>query len=213
MKTILVLGGSGQVGSEVMTLALAHPDVGTVVAPTRRPLEPRAKLVNPQVDYARLPGDAAWWRADAALCALGTTRRQAGSAAAFRTIDHDHVLAAATRARDAGTPVFVYVSSLGADATAASLYLRVKGEIERDLGALGFASLGIVRPSFLDAGPRRDPRPAEKVGIWLARRLAPVIPRRYRAVSPRAVAGAMLDAALAGGPGTRIIESEQLQDE
>ncbi|MBL0142346.1 MAG: NAD-dependent dehydratase [Betaproteobacteria bacterium] len=212
MKTILVLGGSGQVGRQIVAQALAHAAVGWVVAPTRQPLAPAAKLFNPQVDFARLPEAAAWWAADAAICALGTTRRQAGSAAAFRMIDHDYVLAAARLARKAGTPVFVYNSSLGANAGAASLYLRVKGEIERDLGALGFSSLCIVRPSLLDGGPRQDSRPAEGVSLWLAKGLAPIIPRRYRAIPTRAVAGAMLGAALDARPGTRVIESDQLHD-
>ncbi len=212
MKTILVLGGSGQVGGQILALALAHPALVRVVAPTRHPIAAAAKLFNPPIDYARLPVEAPWWAADAVLCALGTTRRQAGSADAFRRIDHDYVLAAAQRARAAGTPVFVYNSSLGANAAAASLYLRVKGEIERDLEALGFDSLGIVRPSLLDGGPRPDPRPAERVGVWLARRLAPVIPRRYRAVSTRAVADAMLGFALSARPGTHILESERLRD-
>jgi uncharacterized protein YbjT (DUF2867 family) len=212
MKTVLVLGGSGLVGTQIVELCLAGAAVGRVVAPTRRPLTSHLKLDNPIVDFARLPADASWWSADAALCALGTTRRQAGSAAAFAEIDHDLVLAAARLASAAGTNVFVYNSSVGADAAAGSLYLRVKGETERDLAGVGFASLCNVRPSFLDGGPRPDPRPGEAVGIWLARHLAPIIPRRYRAVSTRAVAATMLEAALDPRPGVRVIESDEIRD-
>ena len=212
MKTLLVLGGSGLVGAQIVAAALADPNVGRVVAPTRRPLARQAKLQNPTVDFARLPRNVRWWAADAMLCALGTTRRQAGSATAFRQIDHDYVIAAARLARSAGTPVFVYNSSLGANAAARSLYLRVKGETERDLAGLGFASLTHVRPSLLDGGPRRDFRPTEAAGLVFARVLAPIVPRRYRAVSTRAVAATMLRAALDPQPGTRVIESEALRD-
>jgi uncharacterized protein YbjT (DUF2867 family) len=210
MKTVLVLGGSGLVGRQIVAQALADPAVAGVVAPTRQPLPAHAKLFNPLVDYGALPAGAPWWAADAALCALGTTRRLAGSDAAFRQIDHDYVLAAAELARGAGTPVFVYNSSLGADAAAASLYLRVKGETERDLAALGYASVCHVRPSLLDGGARAQARPAESVGLWFARLLAPVLPRRYRAVTTAAVAAAMLDAALRPLPGVRVLESEHM---
>ena len=36
------------------------------------------KLLAPTVDFDRLPEDADWWRADAVVCALGTTWRKAG---------------------------------------------------------------------------------------------------------------------------------------
>lgn len=210
MKTILVIGGSGLVGRQIIAQALAHPEIGRVLAPTRKPLAPHVNLCNPIVDFAQLPADADWWRADAALCTLGTTRKQAGSDAAFRQVDHDYVLAAARQARSAGTPVFVYNSSLGANAAAGSLYLRVKGETEQDLQGLGFATLSVLRPSLLDGGPRPDSRPAETFALWFARGLAPLIPKRYRAVSTRFVAAAMLAEALAARPGKHIVESDQL---
>jgi uncharacterized protein YbjT (DUF2867 family) len=212
MKTLLILGGSGLVGTQIVELALENPNVQSVVAPTRRPLAPRPKLHNPIVDYAQLPGNASWWVADTALCALGTTLRQAGSAAAFRRVDHDYVLAAAQLTHNAGTPAFVYSSSIRANATARSLYLRVKGETEQDLAAVGFESLCHVRPSLLDGGPRPDFRPAETAILWLARRLAPIIPRQYRAVSTHAVAATMLLVALDPQPGVRVIESAQIHD-
>ena len=61
-KTLLVLGGSGLVGMEILRQALADPQVSRVVAPTRRPLPTAvnhyAHLDNPQVDFDNLPEDA-----------------------------------------------------------------------------------------------------------------------------------------------------------
>ena len=154
MKTLLILGATGKVGQHILAQALAHPQVGQVIAPTRRLLAPNVKLLNPIVDCRALPA-APWWRADVCLCALGTTLRQAGSRQAFFEVDHDLVLAAARLAHQAGTPAFVLNSSLGASARAGNFYLQVKGKIEDDLTAIGFASLTIARPSLLDGGPRR----------------------------------------------------------
>jgi uncharacterized protein YbjT (DUF2867 family) len=216
MKTVLILGASGLVGAQALGRALAHPDVGRVIAPTRRPLtvtrqQPQAsKLENPLVDFEELPEQAPWWRADAAICALGTTIREAGSQAAFHRVDHDYVLAAAGLACAAGTPSFALVSALGADQASRNFYLRVKGETERDLMKLGFTSLVLARPSLLHGGPRRRPRPVESLALFFARPLAPILPRRLRPVAVSRVAQAMLDACLRAEPGVHIIESEGL---
>ncbi len=212
MTTLLILGATGLVGARLLALALDDPRFEHITAPTRRPLAPRERLDNPIVDFEQLPAQAPWWQADALVCALGTTLAQAGSREAFRRVDHDYVLTAALHARRAGTGTFVLNSSLGADPAAGSFYLRVKGEIEQDLRAVGFGSLTLVRPSLLDGGPRPDSRPGEAVGLVFARLLRPLLPRRVRAVSTERVARAMLQAALAAPAGVRVIESEQLQD-
>ena len=210
MKTALILGATGQVGQALLILALQHPEISRVVAPSRRPLSPHAKLENPVVNFDKLPEDAPWWKADFAVCALGTTLRQAKSRAGFYRVDHDYVLAAAGLTRRAGTPTFGLVSSLGADPRSRVFYLRVKGEAERDLSALGFASLTIARPSLLIGGPRSSGRPVEAIGLFIGKHLAALLPRRYRAVSTVQVARALLEAALGAPPGVQVIESERL---
>jgi uncharacterized protein YbjT (DUF2867 family) len=208
---LLILGGTGLVGQQLIDQALNDASIARVIAPTRRPLAAHAKLINPIVDFDALPGDAAWWAADAVLCALGTTMRQAGSRAEFNKIDHDYVLAAARRARYAGTPVFVLNSAAGASSSSRSFYLRVKGDIERDLALLNFASLTLVRPSLLIGGQRPERRIAEEIGIRLVRVLAPLIPARYRGVRTADVAACMLAAARQAGIGVHFIESEAIR--
>jgi uncharacterized protein YbjT (DUF2867 family) len=209
-KTLLVLGGTGQVGSKLIEAALANPLIEQVVAPTRRPLGERPRLINPLVDFATLPELESWWKADAAVCALGTSMKQAGSKEKFRQVDHDYVLTAATLAHKAGTPTFVLNSSVGANSDSRSFYLKVKGDIEESAAAIGFSSLTFVRPSLLDSGKRTDSRPGEMFGLWLARRLGAVVPAKYRPVTTAEVAECMLDAALAALPGVHSIESKNI---
>ena len=211
MKTVLILGATGQVGQALLELALQHPEISRVVAPTRRPLPPYPKLDNPLIDFEQLPEDAAWWKSDLTLCALGTTLRQTKSKAGFYRVDHDYVLAAAKLARSAGTPTFGLVSSLGADASSRLFYLRVKGETEQALTTLGFISWVIVRPSLLIGGTRASTRPLEAFGLFFGKCLASLLPRRYRAVTTRQVAQSLLEACLQAPAGLHVIESEQLQ--
>ncbi|MDO9160244.1 MAG: hypothetical protein Q7U45_12420, partial [Burkholderiaceae bacterium] len=70
----------------------------------------------------------------------------------------------------------------------------------------------VVRPSLI-AADRADHRPGERAGLWALRTLGPLVPKRYRPVPARAIAHALLEAALAGAAtarGERTIESENI---
>lgn len=207
--TLLLVGATGLVGRAVLAQALADARVGTVVAPARRALPPHPKLSAPRVDFEALPGDAAWWGADAVICTLGTTRRTAGSRAAFRRVDHDYPLAVAQRARRHGTPAFVLTSAMGADAASRLFYSRTKGELEDALRALGFASLTFVRPGLI-GGTRDELRVGERVAAVVLRIAGPLLPRRWRINPATRIADALLDAALAPAPGVHVVTSDAL---
>lgn len=209
-KTLLIFGATGLVGQQCLQLALDHPDVTRVVAPTRRPLAAHPKLENPVIDFEALPAGAPWWKADAMICALGSTLKLAGSPEAFRQVDYGYVMQAARLAKQAGTPGLALNSSLGAGVKASSFYLRVKGEVERDLEGLGFDWLTLVRPSLLDGGPRPDSRPGERVALLICKLLSPLVPRSVRPVKTAVVARALLEAALRPLPGVIAIESRDL---
>ena len=155
MKLMLV-GGTGLVGAQVLAQALADPRVTKVIAPTRRALAPHAKLENPLVDFDQLDSGAPWWAVNAVVCTLGTTIGQAGSQAAFRKVDLEYPLAVAKLAQNAGAGTFVINTALGADVKSGVFYTRVKGEVEVALEKMTFGSLTLVRPSMLDGGPRPD---------------------------------------------------------
>jgi uncharacterized protein YbjT (DUF2867 family) len=207
---MLLCGATGLVGREVLRMALDDPAVSRVVAPTRRPLPTHPKLVNPVVDFEQLPTDADWWQADAAICTLGTTLRDAGSPEAFRRVDFDYVLAFAQLARAGGARAFALTSSLGADAASRYFYLRTKGEVEQAVRALGYPSLTVVRPSLIGRERQRR-RLLEHVGMRLLQALAPCVPRRYRIVPAEKIAYTLLRSAFDMASGCAVISSEQLQ--
>ena len=209
MTTLLLAGATGLVGGEALKLALADTRVARIVAPTRRPLPPHPKLLNPLINSRDLHPEADWWAVDGAICALGTTRAQAGSAAAFRAIDHDFALAIATRIRECGATRFALTSSMGADARSRFLYTRTKGELENAVIRLDFPSLTIVRPGFL-GGDRSEHRPMERFVGGLLRIAAPILPAGAR-ISPAAtVAAFLVDAALNGAPGKHVVTAARI---
>ncbi|KLJ00414.1 NAD-dependent dehydratase [Luteimonas sp. FCS-9] len=206
---LLLVGATGLVGRHVLAQALADPRVATVAAPVRRALPAHPKLQSPQVDFDRLPDDADWWRVDAAICTLGTTIRVAGSQAAFRRVDHDYPLDVARRVHAHGARAFALNSALGADAASRVFYNRVKGELERDLAAVGFASLTYVRPGLI-GGDRDAFRLGERSAGVVLGALGPLLPPRWRINPATRIAAALLDAAVAAVPGTHVVGSERL---
>ena len=209
MSTLLIVGATGLVGSHALAQALADPRVRHVVAPTRRALDAQPKLINPVVDFNHLPQDADWWAVDAVICTLGTTIKVAGSQAAFYRVDHDLPLQVGELALRHGARAYALNSALGADPASRVFYSRTKGELERDLDALGFASLTFVRPGLI-GGERLAARPAEQAAVRVSQWLRPVLPPRYRVVPAERIAHHLLSSALAGVPGTHVLMSEQL---
>ena len=206
---LLLAGATGLVGRHVLRLALADARVTTVVALARKPLPAHPKLIAPFVDFDALAPDATWWRADAVICALGTTMKVAGSQAAFRQVDFDYPLRVARLARAAGTPAYVLNSATGANASSRFFYNRIKGELEHALSTLGFTSLTHVRPGLI-GGQRDTVRAGEAALAFVLGALAPVLPARWRINPAERIAQVLLEAALLATPGVRVITSDHL---
>jgi uncharacterized protein YbjT (DUF2867 family) len=209
MTRIFLAGATGLVGTAVLKLLQDDARVTQITAPTRRPLAPHAKLLNPIVDSMDLPPGADWWAADGAISALGTTRAKAGTAAAYRAIDYDYALAIAAQLRKSGTKAFALVTSMGADARSWFTYTRTKGELEDAIGRLGFPSLTIVRPGYID-GDRSEHRPVERVLGPLFRVAAPILPAFARSSPASTIASLLIEATFAGRAGRHVIESADI---
>ena len=151
---------------------------------------------------------------DDVYIALGTTMAAAGGQNAFRAIDYSAVLATTQAARRAGATRCGVVSAMGADPQSRIFYSRIKGEMERDLQALGFSTLVIARPSVL-AGNRQPlhqtPRRGESLSLALLQWLRPLIPANYRAVAARDVAHALVHAVRHGTSGVQVLSGRALQ--
>jgi uncharacterized protein YbjT (DUF2867 family) len=212
-RTAVLAGPTGLVGSRLLDILLREPRYRRIVALSRRPLEPGPKLEVVEADYEGLdralravtPAD----RPIDVFCCLGTTIGRAGSKEAFRRVDHDYALALGRWARGADAHRLILISAVGADAASRVFYNRVKGETERDLAALGLASLVVVRPSLL-SGHRDEFRPAERLALIATWPLRALIPAGMRPIAAGDVAHAMIDAALADTP-PAVIHSAAMQ--
>lgn len=218
---ILFAGATGLVGRLALPLLLRRlPAQARVVTVGRRaPVlsDPRVLPIVGALDdadlHARLDAAMVAHPPSVFVCALGTTLKQAGSGRAFAALDRDAVVGLAERARAHGARQAVVVSSVGADADSPSLYLRVKGEMQAAVTALGFARTDFLQPGLL-LGDRPD---AQRHGERIAQRLAPfynpfLVGRwhRYRAIPAATVASALVALLDAPGGGVTLHRNDAL---
>ena len=152
-------------GSNILSQLLAHPSFSSVYAYARRdvPNPTATTKLNPLTSTDTSIWASMFPRSPAPeifFSGLGTTKAQAGSIEAQRKIDYDLNLALAKAAQDAGVDTYVLISGASASSQSSFAYVKMKGELEDSVKALGFKHTVLVRPGLI-LGGRQDSRPAE----------------------------------------------------
>ncbi|XP_034385493.1 oxidoreductase HTATIP2 [Cyclopterus lumpus] len=168
-KSCFILGASGETGQELLRALLGRNIFSKITLIGRRRLtfEDKAyeNLIQEVVDFEKLEDYAAAFQGhDVGYCCLGTTKAKVGTEGFIR-VDHDYVLKSAELAKAGGCTQFHLESSRGADKNSNFLYLKVKGQVEAEIEALGFDRYAIYRPGVLLVD-RQESRPVE----WVARK-------------------------------------------
>ncbi|WP_341711190.1 NAD(P)H-binding protein [Erythrobacter sp.] len=212
---IALVGATGLIGGKVMEACIGREDLRlTGIARREAPLPKGIRMELFVAEPDRWGEVIEAVRPKAIICALGTTWKKAGQdEAAFRAVDHDLVLAVAKAAKAHGVERFVYISSVGADLASKTFYLRVKGEVERDLAKLRFDRLDVLQPGLLLGNRTNDNRPAERLGILAAPVLNLMLQggmRRYRGIRAEAVAEAALALAKRAARGRFVHDNDAI---
>ncbi len=198
MKSALLFGASGLVGSSLLTQLLDNPSYDKIIIVVRKPLNiQHPKLTTLIGDYAALPALKPQLKADEIFIALGTTKKKTPDQNEYYQIDHDYPVLAARIAKENGARSVLLVSAIDANANSKIFYVSTKGKVEADITALGFEHTYIFRPSML-VGDRKESRPAEKLFIALFSVLNPLFAgswKRYHSIHVKDLAAAMIHAA------------------
>lgn len=202
-RACFVLGASGETGRVLLRELLARQLFSRVTLIGRRWLslgeETGAAVEQVVVDFERLSEHAAAFQGhDVGFCCLGTTRTKAG-VDGFIRVDRDYVAQAAELAQAGGCKHFVLQSSQGANPHSRFLYLRVKGEVENLVRAVGFDRCTILRPAVLLCN-RQESRPMEWIAQQFLSVVAWVFPTAY-SIPVKTVARAMVASVLQPGKG------------
>ena len=208
-KSALILGSSGLVGSEVLSLSLESDLYNKIVIVVRSPLTIKHnKLVEKIIDFD-MPKWEEIFPVDHVYCCLGTTIKQAGSKTNFIKVDHDYPLAFAAAAKKWESSIFSVITAAGVSPESKIFYNNVKGQLEKKLKSLELFSTLIFRPSLL-LGERKEFRLGEKIGSGIAKVTSWMTPKTYRAIHCKAVAKAMLAESFADKTGFNIISNKSM---
>lgn len=166
---------NGAQGNHILNSLLTNPSINRVDTISRR--TPHAATTAPQTKLTTfISDDTTKWASQLAsltptpsifISSFATTRGAAGGFENQYKIEHGLNVEMARAARDAGTKVYVLISSTGADTSSSIPYSRMKGEIEEDVKKLGFERTVILRPGLI-SGTREESRPMEAAARYFA---------------------------------------------
>ena len=214
LRTALV-GATGLVGQAIVRAVVGRNDL-RIVAIARRamPLPPGARMELIVADPSGWPQALTDARPDVLISALGTTWKRANrDEDNFRAVDQTLVLDTARAARACGVRRMVAISSVGADDGAKGFYLKVKGEVERELRIVGFDRTDILRPGLLRGTRGGDRRLMERMGIAVSLLIDPMLRgrmRKYRSICAAQVAEAALTFAMRKADGNFVHEHDAI---
>ncbi|MBP9648999.1 MAG: oxidoreductase [Paludibacteraceae bacterium] len=215
MKTALIIGSTGLVGSALLNELLAHPAYSKVISFTRKPSgNTHPKLHEHCIDFNNIASYKDLIQGDDLYCAMGTTIKKAGSQAAFTLVDYTYPYQFATIAKSNGVKQFLLVSSIGANAQSKNFYLQTKGTIENDISLLGFETVVIFRPSLL-LGKRTEFRFGEKIAMHISQLFSFLFVGKLRPYAPihsHTVAKAMVSVAQQANTGVNIYASDAIKE-
>ena len=213
MKTAIIIGATGLVGSTLVKQICENPTYSKVVLLLRKPLNiSHLKLVQEVIDFDKI--DASKIMGDDLFCAMGTTLAKAGSKEAQYKIDCTYPYEIGKIAKTNGVKQYILVSSVEADFESSNFYLRTKGDLEKNIQSLGFQNFVSVRPSML-LGDREESRLGEKVGKVLSNLFSPLLfgsLRKYHGIEADDVAKAMQHFANQGLNGVRFVEYDEMMN-
>ncbi|SKC78211.1 oxidoreductase [Ohtaekwangia koreensis] len=211
MKTALIAGSTGLIGSQLLQRLLESDRYTQVIALTRQDLpHQHPKLTQLKIDFSKLGESLDDFKADDVFCCLGTTMAKAGTKENFYQVDFYFPFLLAKASKQRGAKQYMLVSALGADKESSIYYNQVKGEIEEAISRENFQAVHIFRPSLL-LGPRSEQRSGEDAAKIIYKIFGFLIPKKYKAIDSAKVAAAMLHFASQEHPGIHIHESKDLQ--
>ena len=151
-KSVVMLGATGAVGMEALKQLLKMNRLKKLVLLGRRPVkEVEAEFIQQHninifdpTSYQSFVNGV-----DIAICTLGVGEPSKISREEFVKIDKLAVLDFARVCKFAGVKHFELLSSVGISAESRNYYLRIKGELVKELEALNFERLSIFQPSLI----------------------------------------------------------------
>ncbi|MFT5879871.1 MAG: hypothetical protein ACI86X_000992 [Moritella sp.] len=204
MKNVIIVGANGATGSQLMQRLIDDVGISHIYTvhyrPTQFKSQPKVtEIIMDLADFSTLNiaellasrienriDNKVDNRIDCAYCCLGTTRKKAGSVAAFRRVDKDYIINFARWVAANDIPQLHVISAVGANPNSASSYLQTKGETEQALKQLNIPSLYLYQPTLLH-GKRDEFRLMEALAYYPLNFLAAIPLPLFKQQKPIAI--------------------------
>ena len=214
MKTALIFGSSGLVGNQLLDIIVQNNNFKHIKLFVRSVLKNNnSKVETFQTDFINLEKHKDSIVGDDCFFCIGTTRKDTPDKNEYRRIEYNIPINVARIAKSNLVESFVYVSSMGANSSSSSFYLKNKGQVEKELNNLNFPKLAVIRPSLL-LGKRTRHRLGESIAQYVTQKLSSFFLgnlKKYKPIQAQYVAKAMVAIAQNNYQKT-ICESNQLEE-
>ena len=214
MKTALLFGASGLVGSHVLNQLIINNNYSKIKLFIRSSIDisdPKIEII--QTDFNNLENHREDIKGDDCFFCIGTTKQNSPDKNEYKRVELEVPKQIAQIAKSNLVNSFVFISSGYADSKSSGDYLKFKGKVEEELKKLNFPKLGIMRPSFL-LGDRKEKRIGEKIGIFVFKLLSPLFLgplKKMKPIHSATVAKAMI--AITQNDSSQIIfESNEISE-
>ena len=137
MKTALIFGSSGLIGSELLNAVKKNNNYNKIklfVRSVPNNNDPKVEII--QTDFNNLEKYKNSMLGDDCFFCIGTTRKDTPDKNEYRRVEHNIPVDVAKIAKSNSVKVFIYVSSLGANPNSSGSYLKNKGQVEEELNKL-----------------------------------------------------------------------------
>ena len=214
MKTALVFGSSGLVGSHVLSQLISNNNYSKIKLFVRSSIDisdPKIEII--QTDFNNLENHREDIKGDDCFFCIGTTKKNSPDKNEYQRIELNIPKQVAQIAKSNNIKSYFFVSSGYANSKSSGDYLKYKGLVEEEILSLGFSKTGILRPSFI-LGNRKEFRLGEKIGIIIFKLLNPLFVgplRKMRSIHSETIAIAMIKLANENID-QKIFESDQISD-
>ena len=198
MKTALVFGSSGLVGSYLLKELIYNPNYSKIKIFIRSDVvidDPKVDII--KTDFNKIYQINEYLKGDDCFYCIGTTKKNSPDKNDYKRIELDLPKQIARMAKSNLVKTFFFISSGYANPKSSGNYLRFKGEVEEEIKSLNFSKIGIMRPSFL-IGNRKENRLGEKIGIIIFKIITPILIgplKKMRPINSEIVAKALVKVA------------------
>jgi len=214
MKTALVFGSSGLVGSHVLNQLIQHSNYSKIKLFVRSSIKVNDRKIELiQTDFNNLEQHREEMMGDECFFCIGTTKKNSPDKNEYQRIELDIPKQIAQIAKSNNINSYFFVSSGYANSKSSGDYLKYKGLVEEEILSLGFSKVGIMRPSFI-LGDRKEFRLGEKIGIIIFKLLNPLFIgplKKMKSIHSETIAKAMIKLANENN-NQKIFESDRISD-